>query len=226
MKILTQKILFGLVGKIGIISLMAICFTMFNSNTQAQTLLVNYDFASAVAGTPCTATPLKTATNVTSIFTTGGTNGETCNTWFGYGMVNPTTGYAFAMNEDANLSVSLNRSGADLTAYFQFQLSGVSAFRGYKLYFQRTRQSAIDIQYSIDGNNFTSFTQIPASLFPDNFPPVIVDLSSITTINNQPTVYFRLVRKNDDKIGSHLTIDNFQVQATTATKSRKRVRFF
>lgn len=228
MKNLTQKILSNLVGKIGIISLMAICLVMFNSSVKAQqTLLVNYDFADAVAGTPCTATPLKTAANVTSIFTSGGTDGGVCKTWFGQeSRIEATIGNAFVFNEDGNLSVSLNRSGDDLTAYFQFQLNGVSAFRSYKLYFQRVRQSAIDIQYSIDGNNFTSFTQIPASLFPDDFPPVIVDLSSITAINNQPTVYFRLVGKSNQNSFLSLTIDNFQVQATAATKSRKRVRFF
>lgn len=92
MKNLTLKILSGLVGKIGIVLLMVICLVIFNLNTKAQTLLVNYDFASAIAGTPCTATPLTIASGVTSTFTSGGTNGGTCTTPLGHSMWNPTIG--------------------------------------------------------------------------------------------------------------------------------------
>lgn len=225
MKNLTQKILFGLVGKIGIVSLIAICFMVFNSKTKAQTLLVNYDFASAVAGTPCTVTPLTTATGVTSIFTTGGTDGENCNTSLGYGMLNPTTGYAFAYNKDANQSVSVSSTAFDAENYFQFQLNGVSAFHGYYLHFQSMRSGPIDVQYSLDGVDFTSFIQLPKPLYPDNFPFKIVDLSSVTAIDRQPTVYFRLVGKSVSNRNLYFVIDNFQVQATTTVKSRKRVRF-
>lgn len=230
MNVLTQKILSRLVGKIGIVSLMAICLALFNSSIKAQqTLLANYDFASAVAGTPCTATPLSTATNVTSIFTSGGTNGGTCNTSPGQeSRIAFNIGYAFANNQDGNLAISTGSSAGDSVGYFQFELSGVSSFHGYKLSFQRRRTDAIDIQYSTDGINFTSFTRIPTSWFPDHFPFLIVDLSSVTAIDNQPTVYFRLegIRYGTYAQLIGLTIDNFQVQATAATKSRKRVRFF
>jgi hypothetical protein len=225
MRNLTQKTLSGLVGKISIVSLMAVCIALFNSNTKAQTLLVNYDFASAVAGPPCTATPLTTATGVTSIFTTSGTDGGTCTIFSGSGMSSPTTGYAFAQNEDGNQSVTVSDSDTD-AVYVQFQLSGVSAFRGYKLYFQRLPSSSIDVQYSVDGINFTSFIEIPRLINPTSFPPSIVDLSSITAIDNQPTIYFRLVGKDSAKSRLYLTIDNFQVQATRTTKKRNRVRVF
>jgi hypothetical protein len=232
MKTSTQKMLFGLVGKIAAVSLMAICFALFSASIKAQqTLLVNYDFADAVAGPPCTATPLTAATGVTSIFTTSGTDGGTCTIYSGIGMSSPTTGFAFAQNEDGNQSVTVNDSDTD-AVYVQFQLSGVSAFRGYKLYFQRLRTSSIDVQYSVDGINFTSFIEIPLinpTSFPPSptsFPPSIVDLSSITAIDNQPTIYFRLVGKDSLKSRLYLTIDNFQVQATRATKKRNRVRFF
>jgi len=220
LKSFTQKILFGLVGKIGIVSLMAICLTLFNSNTKAQTLLVNYDFASAIAGTPCTATPLTTATNVTSIFTTGGTNSGTCSILPGTPAQIP---YAFAENQDANHAVNISSSAVDSVNYSQFQLIGVSAYRGYKLYFQVERSGPIDVQYSIDGNNFTSFKQIPKPIHKWRFPPTVVDLSSVTAIDGQPTVYFRLVGKSDRNPGLYFLIDNFQVQATRG-KSRKRVR--
>jgi hypothetical protein len=223
MKKLTQKILFGLVGKIAIVSLMAIFFTMFNSNTQAQTLLVNYDFASAVAGSTCTATPLTTAPGVTSIFTAGGTNGGACTTSEGS---HSEIGYAFTENKEANLAVDLSSSDIDAESYFQVQLTNVSAYRGYKLYFQAMQSGPIDVQYSLDGITFTNFTQLPNPIVKWRFPPTIVDLSSVTAIDRQPTVYFRLVGKSDGNSGLTFRIDNFQVQATAATKSRKRVRFF
>jgi hypothetical protein len=229
MKTSTQKLLSGIVGKIGIVSLIAIYFALFNSSVKAQqTLLVNYDFATAVAGTPCMATPLTAAANVTSIFTSGGANGGTCLTYPGSAVWNSEIGYAFAQTEDGNLSISAGSSAGDSVGYFQFQLSGVSSFHSYKLYFQRIRSNAIDIQYSTDGINFTSFKKIPASLLADYFPRLIIDLSSITAIYKQPTVYFRLegIRYGISPQLIGLTIDNFQVQATAATKSRKRVRFF
>lgn len=223
MKKLTQKILFCLIGKIGIVSLMAICLALFSSSMKAQqTLLVNYDFASAVAGTPCTATPLTTAAGVTSIFTTGGTNEGTCTTVPGMS----TRSNAFAENKDENLAVSLGSSAIDAVNYCQFQLNGVSAFHGYKMYFEANQSGPIDIQYSIDGNNFASFTQLPNPILKWSFQPRLIDLSSVTTIDGQPTVYFRLVGKSDRNPGLRFDLDNFQVQATAATKSRKRVRFF
>ena len=224
MKKLTQKILFGVVGKIGIISLTAICLVLFNSSVKAQqTLLVNYDFASAVAGTPCTAMPLTTAPNVTSIFTTGGTDGETCTTPSGMHTQIPD---AFAENQDANQAVGLNSRAVDSVNYFQFQLDGVGSYRDYKLYFQLRQSGPVDVQYSIDGNSFTSFTQIPNPTHKWRFPPSVVDLSSETAIEGQPTVYFRLVGKSDRNPGLTFEIDNFQVQATRATKKRNRVRVF
>lgn len=221
MKKSTRKILSGLVGRIGIVSLTAICLAMFNSNTKAQTLLVNYDFASAVAGTPCMATPLTTAPGVTSIFTTGGTDGGICTTPFGM-YQRPE---AFAENQDESQSVGLQNSTIGAENYFQFQLSDVGSYRNYKLYFQAIHGDPIDVQYSIDGNNFTSFKQIPRDIRQWRSPSIVIDLSSVTAINGQPTVYFRLVGKTDRSQGLYFAIDNFQVQATAATKSRKRVRF-
>jgi hypothetical protein len=217
MKKLTQKILSSIMGKIGVVSLMTICLTMFNSGTKAQTLLVNYDFASAVAGTPCTAAPLTTAVGVESIFTTGGTDGETCTIY-----EEPPT----SQNKEANLAMSLSNSDDVAENYFQFQLMGVSAFRSYRLNFNAIQSGPIDVQYSLDGVNFTSFTQLPRPITQLYFPRKIVDLSAVTAIDRQPTVYFRLVGKSSPSRNLRFVIDNLQVQATAAIKSRKRVRFF
>lgn len=225
----SQKILFVLFKKISLVSLTAICITLFSLSVKAQqTLLANYDFASAVAGTPCTATPLTTAANVTSIFTSGGTNEGVCSTPSGSAS-GSEIGYAFVPNKDANLAISAGSSAGNSVGYFQFQLNGVSSFHSYKLYFLRREKDGIDVQYSLDGINFTSFEKIPSTRTPIYFPRLVIDLSSITAIDNQPTVYFRLegIRYGGAAppfIG--LEIDNFQVQATAATKSRERVKFF
>ncbi len=220
MKPSTQKIFCGLIEKTSFVLFITICLAAFNSNTKAQTLLVNYDFASAVAGTPCIATPLTTATNVTSIFTTGGTNGGACTILSGANSYPP----AFADNRDGNQAVSLSNYAVDAVNYFQFQLIGVSAYQNYKLYFQRHQSGPIDVQYSLDGTTFTNFTQLPKPMLQDRFLEALVDMSSVTAINGQPTVYIRLVGRSDRNPGLTFTIDNFQVQATLQ-KSRKRVRF-
>jgi hypothetical protein len=221
MKKTFQKILSDLAGKIGVVSLMAICFIMFNSKAKAQTLLVNYDFNSAVAGTPCLADPSTTAPGVTSFFTTGGTDGETCKTY----VVFPAD---TAGGNQPDLGVSVSTSNPNAVNYFQFQLIGVSAFRDYKLYFGVWNSGVIDVQYSLDGVNFTSFKQLPPPVTKIYFPGREVDFSSVPALNGQSTVYFRLESKSSrpDR-GLTFIISNMQIQATaTAAKSRKRVRFF
>ena len=222
MKKLTQKILFGLVGKIGIVSLTAICLAMFNSNTQAQTLLVNYDFASLVPGSPCAATPLTIAGGVTATLITGGTGGGSCIPSHG-----DTTSFeeAFAANE-YNPGVQLASSLTDSKDYFQFQLEGVSAYRDYKLFFQARRIPSIDVQYSLDGINFTDFIRLHFGLNQTLYHEFYVDLSAVAEIERQPTVYIRLVGTSRASNGYSFDIDNFQVQATRATKKRNRVRVF
>lgn len=222
MKISTQKVLSSIFGKVGIISSMAICLALFDSNTQAQTLLVNYDFASAVVGTPCTATPLTTAANVTSIFTIGGTDGDSCTTISGA----PAGFYAFVENDDRTQAIGLNSRAMDAANYFQIQLANVSSYRDYKLHFQLNQSGTVEVQYSLDGTNFTTFKQIHKPVIAQRFIPFLIDLSSVNDIEGQSTVYFRLVGKSNYNPGLNFEIDNFQAQATAATKSRKRVRFF
>ncbi|HLM61775.1 MAG TPA: hypothetical protein VK308_13295, partial [Pyrinomonadaceae bacterium] len=132
----------------------------FSSQVSAQTVLVNYDFASAVAGTPCTAAPLTTASGITSTFTTGGTGGGTCTTPAGTAATAPP---AFVANA-ANQSVSLTSFATGSTNFFQFQLSGGDGFRDYMLFFQLQRSGTgplnADIQYSTNGTTFTTFQTV------------------------------------------------------------------
>ncbi len=217
MKDFVQKTFPGLAGKIGIVSLLAICFALFVANADAQTTLVNYDFASAVAGTPCTASPLSTATGVTSAFSTGGTvGGGTCTTPAGAAVASPP---AFVANA-SNQSVSVSSFASTSTNFFQFQLSGVSSYQDYMLFFQARRSGTgpvnVDVQYSLDGTSFTTFSTIqpPNSTTFTAATAFTIDLSSVVAIENQPTVYFRLLGRDGTSAAGTFVIDNFQVQAT------------
>ncbi|HEX8734051.1 MAG TPA: carboxypeptidase-like regulatory domain-containing protein [Pyrinomonadaceae bacterium] len=191
--------------------LFSFVLAIFLLNAQAQTVLVNYDFASAVAGTPCTASPLTTAPGVTSTFTTGGTGGGTCTTPAGTAATAPP---AFVANA-ANQSVSLTSFAAGSTNFFQFQLSGVGSYMDYMLFFQSQRSGTgpvnLDVQYSTNGTTFTTFQTVN----PGNgvFAAFNIDLSAVAAIENQPTVYFRLLGTGGTGAAGTLRIDNFQVQA-------------
>lgn len=175
----------------------------------AQTVLVNYDFASTTAGTPCVyGGPLTTASGVTSSFITSTGN---CTTPAGTAATAPP---AFVANA-ANQSVSVTGFATGSSNYFQFQLSGVSSYQDYELFFQSQRSGTgpvnADIQYSTDGTNFTTFQTVN----PGNgvFAAFTVDLSTIAAIENQPTVYFRILGYGGTGAAGTFRIDNFQVRA-------------
>ncbi|HEX8249501.1 MAG TPA: carboxypeptidase-like regulatory domain-containing protein [Pyrinomonadaceae bacterium] len=197
--------------------LFSFVFAVFLLNASAQTVLVNYDFASAVAGTPCTASPLTTATGVTSTFTTGGTGGGTCTTPAGTAATAPP---AFVANA-ANQSVSLTSFAAGSSNFFQFQLSGVGSFQNYMLFFQSQRSGTgpvnADIQYSTDGMTFTTFQTVN----PGNgvFAAFNIDLSAVSAIENQPTVYFRILGTGGTGAAGTFRLDNFQVQAAATVSA-------
>jgi hypothetical protein len=191
--------------------LFSFVLAVFLLNAPAQTVLVNYDFASAVAGTPCTASPLTTAAGVTSTFTTGGTGGGTCTTPAGTAATAPP---AFVANA-ANQSVSLTSFAAGSTNFFQFQLSGVGSYQDYMIFFQAQRSGTgpvnADIQYSTNGTTFTTFQTVN----PGNgvFAAFNIDLSAVPAIENQPTVYFRILGTGGTGAAGTFRVDNFQVQA-------------
>lgn len=188
----------------------------FASQTFAQTVLVNYSFNDAIAGqTPCNPGTPVLATGVTSTLTT---STGTCTAPAG----NATTASAFAQNAVGSaLSISGFATGA--TQYFQVQLSNVAAYSNYQIYFQAGRSGTgaqnATLQYSIDGTNFTDFQTVPVT---QTGTPVVLDafnfnLSSITALNGQPTVYFRIVGSGGSATAGTFRIDNFQVQATSGT---------
>jgi hypothetical protein len=184
---------------------------LISTGVFGQTLVANYDFASAVAGTPCTASALSTATGVTSTFSTGGTGGGTCTTPAGTAVAAPP---AFVANAN-NQAVSLTSFAAGSTNYFQFQLSNVDSFIDYKLFFQAQRSATgpvnADVQWSTDGTTFNTFQTVS----PGNgvYSSFNVDLSALPFIENQPTVYFRISGSGGTGVGGTFRIENFQVQA-------------
>lgn len=185
---------------------------MTSVSIYAQTVLVNYDFASTVAGTPCVyGGPLTTASGVTSSFITSTGN---CTTPAGTAATSPP---AFVANA-SNQSVSITGFATGASNYFQFQLNGVGNYQDYQLFFQSQRSGTgpvnADIQYSTDGTNFTTFQTVN----PGNgvFAAFTVDLSTIAAIENQPTVYFRILGYSGTGSAGTFRIDNFQVAATLA----------
>lgn len=188
----------------------------FASQTFAQTVLVNYSFNDAVAGTtPCNPGTFDTAAGVTSTFTT---STGTCTTPGG----NSTTANAFVQNSTAGQAVSITGFAAGSTQYFQFQLSNTSAYSSYQVYFQTARSgtgpTSATLQYSTDGTNFTDFQTVspPATGNPLVLQDFRFDLSGVTALNGKPTVYFRIAASNGTSANGTFRIDNFQVQATTS----------
>ena len=173
------------------------------------TTIVNYDFNSGAtypALAPSLAANITCAATSTEMFATiTGT---------------ATGGTAFTANATGP-ALSMSNSSGNNARYFQFQLGGaaLSDNSNYKIYFQSTRSNTgaqtITLAYSTDNityNNFTTTVTVTTS-----FAPTILDLSSIIALNNQSTIYFRLLANGASGSGS-LTIDNFQIQGQTTPK--------
>jgi len=190
---------------------------IFDVSSPQATILVNYNFNDAIAGSmPCNPGTVTTTVGVSSIFTT---STGTCTTPTG----TATTPTAFTQNA-IGPAVSITGFAADATQFFQFQLGGqfLPRFGSYMVYFQGLRSgsgpSSATLQYSTDGTTFTNFQTVTV---PTNatvtFDAFNFDLSSITALNNQPNVYFRIVGSGGSSNNGTFRIDNFQVQATEGT---------
>jgi hypothetical protein len=118
-----------------------------------------------------------------------------------------------------------NSSGTN-SKYFQFQLGGaaLNTYGSYKLYFQSQRSSsgaqAITVGYSINGTSYTNLAT--TVMVPASFGESIVDLSGIAALNNQTSIYIRLLASGASGAGT-LRIDNFQVQAVAGTSTTPRL---
>jgi hypothetical protein len=116
---------------------------------------------------------------------------------------------------------SLNSNNWDIGDYYQFRTSSLSA-RNLDLSWSQTRSSTgpseFSLRYSTDGVNFTphmSYT-VPeidwSNVVPNPASNFSADLGSITALNNQANVYFRLVATNaPGSPGGINRVDDFTV---------------
>jgi hypothetical protein len=108
--------------------------------------------------------------------------------------------------------------------YYQFQTSTI-LYSGVTLSWDQTRSSSgpasFNLQYSTDGSAFTTFSSYTVGTTAwSSGSPVLTssfsaDLSSITALNNQPSVYFRLVATSAPTGTAGTTRnDNFSIVAS------------
>jgi hypothetical protein len=125
-------------------------------------------------------------------------------------------------NGTAGNSLSINGFSTNTAQYYQFQLSAVQAYANYQVYFQantgtsNNSPTTVTLQYSTDGVNFTNFQSASLS---STFTAYFFDLTAISALNFQQTIYFRIVGSGGTNANTVLRIDNFQVQALTAVIS-------
>ncbi len=178
----------------------------FSGNTIAQTVIVNYDFndASSYPVSPtATATDISCSLTCTESFATftGTTSGEQAFT------SNSTAGYALAMN---------NSSGTN-TKYWSATINGSDLvnYKSYEVYFQVRRSSTgaqkVTLFYSTDGTNYTSYNYVSLTSA-DVYYEGVFDLTAITSLDFQSTVYLRLAASEASSTGT-LRIDNLQLRA-------------
>lgn len=180
-------------------------FLIWKSNIFSQTVIANYTF-NEISSYPVVAST--TATEISSSI--NGT--ETFQTYSG-----TTTGtQAFISNSTAGDALSMSNSSGTNSRYWTVALSGndLENYKSYKIYLQARRSSTgaqkITLYYSTDGTTFSTFAFMNTGN--DVFVEYIFDLSNITNIDLQSTVYFKLAASEATGTGT-LRIDNLQIQA-------------
>jgi len=185
----------------------------------AQTNLANFDFNGS-ASLPGSATT--TTTNITASINGTESNAAYSGTASGSGafVSNTTAGNALSMSGNTNTNTwTLTMGGSDLNKYMN-----------YKIYFQSERSStgatAITVSYSSDGSTYTALSQT-VSTGNTVYAESVVDLSGISTINNQTAVYIRFTPSGASAGGGTLRLDNLQIQAALSpwTMSGGNVNF-
>jgi len=179
----------------------------------SQTTIVNYDFNS---GTSYSTLSPNLASNISCSAT--GTEAFTTYTGIASG-----TG-AFTSNYTAGYALAMSNSSGTNTRYWTFTLGGsaLNSYRSYKLYLQAQRSNTgaqtITIATSTDGTTYTNFA---TTMSPGNgsFTEQVFDLTGVTALDNQSSVYIRIMASGASGTGT-LRIDNFEAQATLNNASR------
>jgi hypothetical protein len=173
----------------------------------SQTPIANYDFNSGTSYASLTPT---LASNISSSL-------SCTESWQTYtGTASGTS--AFTTNGTGGNAVAMANSSGTNAKYWTLELGGslLSSYKNFKLYLQAQRSGTgaqtITIATSTDGSNYTNFgtTMSPGN---GSFNEQVLDLSTVTAINNQNSVYIRLMASGASGTGT-LRIDNLQLQAT------------
>lgn len=177
---------------------------------QAQTTIASWDFE-----------PDPLAVNLTN--TTFPSSGS-------YAADNGGTGFLTAVHASASTvwsSPAGNGSANSLSAnnwatgdYFQFQFSTLT-FSNIAITWSQTRSGTgltnFSLRYSTDGSSFTTFTNYAVaqvtwgSTVFTNASVFVADLTSVTAIDNQADVYFRLVADQTPASGGTGRIDDITI---------------
>ncbi len=188
----------------------------------AQTTIAQFDFNGS-SSLPVSAA--STASNITA-----SVNGTQANAAYG----GTTTGSsAFTQITTAGNALSMSNSSGTNTNYWTLTLGGsaLNTYINYKIYFQTEHSStgatAIDIYYSTDGSTYTALSQTVTPGLNNSYTEAIVDLSGITTLNNQTAVYVRFAASGGTGSSGTLRMDNLEIQAATSpwTMSGGNVNF-
>jgi hypothetical protein len=183
----------------------SISFINFSS-VFSQNAFINYNFNSGTSYS--TLSPIIAANVTCSVSST--------ETWQTYNGISSGQN-AFDRNDIAGNSIAMVNSSGTNSRYFQFALGGslLPSYSSYQLYLQSQRSSTgattITLAYSIDGINYTNFSTTQLTGLKAYYEDIF-DLSSITPINGQSNVYFRLLVSGASGTGT-VRIDNFQIKA-------------
>ncbi|OFY73963.1 MAG: hypothetical protein A2275_17800 [Bacteroidetes bacterium RIFOXYA12_FULL_35_11] len=178
----------------------------YSGNMYSQTVIVNYDFNSASS---YPVSPTATATNVSS--------SSTCTESFATFTGVVSDEQAFAINATAGYAVAMNNSSGTNTKYWTITINGSDLvnYKSYEVYFQARRSSTgaqkVTLFYSTDGTNYTSYNYVSLTSA-DVYYEGVFDLTAITSLDFQSTVYLRLAASEASSTGT-LRIDNLQFRA-------------
>lgn len=182
----------------------------FQIGISQTTTIVNYDFNSS------SSYPLSPSSTASGI-TCSASSSEPFQTYTGVA----TTTVAFVQNTTAGNALAMSNSSGTNTRYFLFQLGGsdLNTYQSYKLYMQPQRSTTgatlVTVAYSTNGSSYTNLsTTYPVTA---SFSDMVIDLSSISAINNSASLYIKLMVSGTTAPAGTIRIDNFQIQATKGT---------
>ena len=196
--------------------LLFILFASIFFGLNAQIAIINFDFDNGSPSSYSSVSPL-VAPNISGTVTSTEGWSTTSGTLTGTSTSAMCNGYASNTAGSALTSNSLNTGSHSYI--FKLDGSNLSCYSSYKVYFDArstsTGPTLVTLQYSIAGVTYTTSTttysglNAPGSVWTEcNF-----DLSSITALDGQSSLYFKIIPTGATTAGGTFSIDNFQVQA-------------